>query len=395
MHTVFLVLSLLAFVVALVIGVSSRRSKFFGYQGMAKEVERLTRALQAETFRDRDDLVIRGNHANLPVLVRFSYNTDSSGLSITMQAPATFHMSVTPASAAEREQGTRVRTEDGLFDFKFIINSRQHTLARMFVSSAGTLRLMKKLCWSSSTSLRIDSGQIEFVERPFDVAQVFDYVENYLATMQSLAEKLRAMPGADAIRIVPFRKSGSPALKPAIALGLSLALLQASRISGAGTAQRVSMVTEAAVQEGMLPADVARTMFLPGWHLAQESDFDSDAASWLRAQGATPSATVHADFSGKDNSRDVAYILVNDRGVMTLVVFSEGQLVYNQQYDRILTVARVRVSNFAGVQWRDPLPGKPDGDGLLVVTNSASVILTLSNGNVISGSPADYRKVPI
>lgn len=394
MHTIFLVLSLLAFVVALVIGVSSRRSKFFGYRGMTKDIERLTRALQAEILRDGDDLVVRGNQGNLPVLVRFSYSSDSSGLSITMQAPANFHMAVTATSASERDEGTRVRTEDGLFDFKFIVTSRQSTLARMFVSSAGTLRLLKKLCWSSSTSLRIDSGQIEFVERPFDVAQVFDYVHNYLVTLENLAEKLRAMPGADAIRIVPFRKSGSPALKPAIALGLSLALLQASRISGAGTKQ-ASLATEAAVQEGMLPADVSRTMFLPGWHLAQEADFDSDAASWLRAQGATPTATVHADFSGKDNARDVAYILVNDRGVMTLVLFSEGQLVYNQQYDRILMAARVRASNFAGIQWRDPLSGKPDGDGLLIVTTSATVILTVSNGNVISGSPADYRKVAI
>lgn len=116
-----------------------------------------------------------------------------------------------------------------------------------------------------------------------------------------------------------LRKSGSRILKPAISLGLSLALLQASRISGAG-AQWVSLATEAAVQEGMLPADVSRTMFLPGWHLAQQSDFDSDAATWLRSQGATPSSTMPADFSAKDNGRDVAYILANEQGVMTLVI---------------------------------------------------------------------------
>lgn len=397
LHTFFLILSLLVFFVALATGVYMRRSKFFGYEGIARDVERLARLLGAEIFRDGSDLVVRGNYAKLPVLVRFSLATDSSGLSINMQAPANFQMTVIPTASSRREEGTRVRTEDGLFDFKFVTTSPQPALARMFVASAGALRSIKKLCWSSSTSLHVDSGKLELLERPFDVAHVFDYIQNHLSTMQNLAESLRAMPGADVIQIQPFRKPGTRFLKPAVALGLSIALLEASRLSGAGMAHSSALAAEPAVQAGVLPSDAARILYLQGWRLAQESDFDSDAMAWLRMQGATPSGTVQGNFSGKDINRDAAYILVDDQGIMRVVLISEGRLVYDQRYRKILGAARVPASNLSTVPWREPLPGKPDGDGLLILTKSdtpgSSVIFAVKDGSLILGLPTDYLKV--
>ena len=397
MHISLLLLSLLAFLFALVMAVSARRSRFLGYGEIAKDVERLARVLQAEIFRDGPDLVVRGNYSRLPVLVRFSLAKDSSGLSITLQAPANFQMFVTPVSASQREPGARVRTADGIFDFKFITTSEQPMLARMFVSNAATLQLIKKLCWASFTSLRIDFGKLEYLVRPFQVAHVFDYVQHHLAAMEKMAENLGAMPGAETIQIVPYRKTGNRLLKPAIALGLFIALLEAGRISGVGAAQEPVLASQAVVGQGVLPSDAAGILYLRGWRLAQESDFDSNERGWLRAQGATPGGTVHGDFSGKNNGRDVAYILIGDQGIMRVVLLSQGRLVYDQQYRQILAAIRVPASNLNAIEWRAPLPGKPDGDGLLIITKSdnpgSSLIFTLRDGSLMLSSPTNYQKV--
>jgi hypothetical protein len=400
LHTLFLILSLFAFFVAMAVTVSARRLKFFGYQGIAKDVDRLSRALGAETYRHGDDLVVKGNWGQAPVLVRFSLAKNSSSVNIALDAPANFQMTVAPASAHQGE-GTKIRTQDGIFDSKFTTSSRQPMVARMFLSRTGTMPLVKKLCLSSSTSLRIDSGKLEMRERPFEGSDVFDYVQRQLKTMESLAENLRAMPGADAIRIVPFRKSGSRFLKPAVALGLSFALFQASRLSGEGATQAATVASGAAVQDGALPADAAGILYLQGWRLAQVSDFDADAKSWLRGQDLAPSATIHGNFSGKDTGRDAAYVLVDKSGIMRVVVLSEGKVSYDQRYQRVLVAARVPASSLATTEWREAAPGQPDGDGLLLVTKlgspfgnpGSSVILTLRGGKPALTMPVDYEKV--
>src|SRR5437016_6231488 len=305
MHNIFLVLSAVTFLFALVIAVLTRRSKLSGYGEIAKDVERLSRVLlQSETFRDGSDLVIKGNHGPWPVLVRFSSTEDSSGLSITVHAPANFQMLVAPVSAPRPETGTKIRTGDGLFDFKFSTTSEQPMVARMFVATDGTVQLIKKLCWASFTSLRISPGELELLVRPCNIADVFDYVQQHLATMEKLAEGLRAMPGADAMRIVPFRKPGNRMLKPAIAMALAIAYLEAGHLAAAGPGQQQVFASPPALQEGVLPSDASGILYLKGWRLAQDPDFDVHEMGWLRTQGAAPGATLHGDFSARNNGRD-------------------------------------------------------------------------------------------
>jgi len=397
-HNIFLVLSAATFLFALVIAVSTRRSRFSGYGEIVKDVERLSRTLlQSETFRDGTDLVVRGNHGRWPVLVRFSSAEESSALSITLHAPANFQMLVAPVSAPKPETGARIRTADGLFDFKFSTTSEQPVVARMFVAGAGTLQLIKKLCWASFTSLRIGPGELELLVRPCNIANVFDYVQQHLATMEKLAESLRAMPGADAIRILPFRKPGNRMLKAAVALALSIALLEASHLSAAGPGQEQVFASQTLAHEGVLPSDAANILYLKGWRLAQEADFDANEVGWLRAQGAATGATLPSDFSGKNNGHDTAYILVNDEGMKRVVVLSEGRLIYDRRYRQILAAARVPASDLNAIEWRAPLPAKPDGDGLLIVTKpedpTANLILTFKEGSLMLGAPVNYQKV--
>jgi len=397
-HSFFLIIALLAFLVALTLAVSARRSKFFGYRGIAADVDRLARSLGGEIFRDAGDLVVRGNRGALPVLVRFSLDADndSSGLRIAMQVPATFEMTITPGAAGRRQSPAVVRTEDGLFDYKFVITSQQPAMARMFVTNAGVMKQIKKLCFSSATTLRMESGKLEVTEHPFQQANAFGHVEQRLASMADLAESLRGMPGAEAIKIAPFRRPGNRMLKPAIALGLALAFLEAGWLSRSSTHFEHALVAEAASPEESLPADISQMLYLQGWRLARGEDFDPETVNALQDQGAATGAIVHADFSGRNNNRDVAYILIDTAGIMRVVVLSNGNLAYDRRYLRILAASRIPAAGLNAAEWRDPAK-KPDGDGLLLVTRGygpdSSVVISLAGGNPTLNSPVDYKKI--
>ena len=102
-------------------------------------------------------------------------------------------------------------------------------------------------------------------------------------------------------------------------------------------------------------------------------------------------------FSARNNGRDTAYVLVNDEGMKRIVVLSEGRLVYDQRYRKILAAARVPAADLNAIEWRDPLPAKPDGDGLLIVTKpedpTANLILTFKEGSLMLGTPVNYQKL--
>jgi hypothetical protein len=67
-----------------------------GYEDYAADIKRIATSLRAEVFRDGNDVVITGNHRKHPVQIRFSYDENTPGLNIRMQAPVSFTLSVVP-----------------------------------------------------------------------------------------------------------------------------------------------------------------------------------------------------------------------------------------------------------------------------------------------------------
>src|SRR5688572_6471294 len=106
---------------------------FRGYEEYTSDAQAVAGKLNAEVFRDRDDVVLSGNFGRLPTVVRFSHADNTPGLNVKMRAPATFTMSVVAKGAKDREGRTLLRTPDDAFDARFVTRSDHPTQAKIFL----------------------------------------------------------------------------------------------------------------------------------------------------------------------------------------------------------------------------------------------------------------------
>lgn len=372
------------------------RATFFGYSEIRKDVLRLARAFGGEVFRDAEDLAVRGNYEKWPVSVRFSSKGNST-VGIQIEAPANFQMTICPREEIGHEGRTRISTQDSQFDSKFATMTNTPTQARLFVRVQEVMALVKRVCSSSGSLLRISPRRLEVAERSFSHPEVYEFVMNQLATMAKLAEQLLEMPGAAAIKIVPYRTRKNLGLRVAVSAGLALAFFAAIRLPNAN-ATDAQHFSEASTG-GILPADAVLIGNLSKWRLVQEADLNPDAVSWLRAEGIAPAGTISGDFSGKNNGRDTAYILVDSDKMMRVVIISQGVQVYDQRYQQIALAVRVPHSALQNVTWKDRLAGDSDGDGLLVVARaddrSSGLVFTLHDRKVLLQLPTDYQNLSL
>lgn len=372
------------------------RATFSGYAEIRKDVLRLARAIRGEAFRDAEDLVVRGNYEKWPVSVRFSSKSKST-VGIQMEAPANFQMTIHPRGETGHEGRTRISTQDSQFDSRFVAMTNTPTQARLFVRAEQVMPLVKQVCSSSGSLLRISPRHLEVAERSFSRPEVYEFVINHLATIAKLAEQLLEMPGAAAIKIVPYRTRKNLGLRVAVSAGLALAFFAAIRLPNANATD--GQHSSEASTGGILPADAVLIGNLSKWRLVQESDFDPEAASWLRSEGITTSGKISGDFSGKNDGQDTAYILTNSDKMMRVVIISQGVQVYDQCYQQIAAAVRLPHSALNGAAWKDRRQGESDGDGLLIVAHyedrASGLVLTLHDRRIALQLPSDYRNLSL
>jgi len=228
-------------------------------------------------------------------------------------------------------------------------------------------------------------------------ANITEYVLAQLDYLRELSATLLTMPGADIIRVLPYRQPGSRLARYAVAVGLLTAL----------GATLVLYRSPSQIQEphsvppsGIFPADARLIANLDSWRVARESDYDPDAISWLRFENIEPAGRITGDFSGTNagRDRDVAYILKNENdGLMRVLILSEGKSIYDLRYRSITTAVRVPHSNLSSILWQTSPTGEIDGDGLMIATKaddrSSGMILGFHDQKLVIGVPADYQKV--
>jgi hypothetical protein len=374
------------------------RMIFSGYTEIVPDVRHLGQSLGGETFRDGADVVISGAYQKLPAVVRFSNAENTPGLNIRMQAPATFNLSVLPAGAPVTEGGRiLVRTTDDLFDARFNTRTDQPTQAKMFLTK-GTTALLQRLACSKNTYLSIGNGAIELSELviPSTVGQ---HAIEHLQTMAKLSVALRAMPGAETVKLVTFERERNVAGRIAMVAGAIVAV--ASVIAATQVPKKpAGPGVNATLSSGILPLDATLIANPLPWRVAHADELDGVAVSWARGNGVDPVSRVQGDFSGTGTGRDVAYLLVAPDGSRRVVLLAGNENRYDTRFPYIGLIARIPRDAVSSIKWLgDKAPQGVAGDGLLLVRErqdgASGLVLFLNGRGIVSAVPVNYPDISL
>lgn len=388
--------------VGVVISLARRASIFAGYEEYKPDMLKIARTLKAELFRDGDDVVISGNHNKLPLQVRFSYSETTPGLNLRMQAPVSFTFSVVPKGAVATEGRAPVRTGDDTFDARFVARTDHPTQAKMLVSNKVMRAQMTQLCCSSKTYLTLVTGSIELSELIIPAPSTARHVLDHVQAMGALATAVEAIPGADAVKIVPYqREKSSPVVQVAIAIGAITAMIAVFLMKPESAQPDLSGVAAAmATAEGVAAVDMAQIPTAADWHAANAEDFDAGVASWIKGGGSAPTGRVPLQIEPGDKSNDVAYWLIRNKGTGgRLVVLQNGSNIYDAQYPDMVGIARVPLLELGNIEWSNKPPAEPAGDGIILLRRSDNSIigrvLFFKGQRLYSGVPARYEQVSL
>jgi hypothetical protein len=324
-----------------------------------------------------------------------------------MRAPATFTMSVVPKGGKATEGRVLLRTSDDGFDARFVTRTDQPTQARLFVGSKAALPHIQKLCCSSQTFLTITAAGVELSELTIPSPYTAPHIQGHLESMAALAQELHHMPGADAIKIAPYKKEQSKIIRVALAVGVlttivAVVMAMSDRSSNPPAADASNNAVQAA-SSGVPPAEAAQIAGLPDFRLASASDFNADGAAWTRSRtGREVSGRVEGSFSGNEATENV-YVLVRESGPNAgqkrVVMLAKNAVKYDAGYPELAAVGKVPRENFAGIEWVGKPPAPADGDGLLIVRKPddlrSGTVIYLSGGRTEAAVPVNYLNVGI
>lgn len=377
-----------------------------GYDELLPDVMGLSKLLKAERFRDGNDLVVSGNCGKFPTIVRFSYDDNTPGLNIRMKAPSTFTLSVVPKGAKASEGRVQVRTTDEMFDARFVTRTDHPTQARMFLSGKQATGLLQKLCCSSKTFFTVVTGSLELSELVIPSPYTGKHVSDHLEAMGKMANTLGAMPGADAVKITPYRGERNLVVRTAMVVllvtGIAVlvsAVYERSAESGIFTAEAGTIRPPAGVSQ----ADLQRMPGVIGWRVATADDFDANALSWVQSQhSGAVSGRLEGNFSGTQRGNESAYVFIRESGPQAgerrVVILDNNQVLMDAGYRSLAIAAILPKDNFAGTEWQNK-PAAPDGDGVLIVRDAndpkSGIVLYASNGKLATARPSSYQSTSV
>lgn len=397
LQIVFLIIAAVSAAGVIITFVRSRMT-YSGYQEIVADIRQLGAALGGETFRDGADVVVSGSYQKLPAVVRFSNAENTPGLNIRMQSPATFNLSVVPAGTRVTEGGRiLVRTTDDMFDARFNTRTDQPTQAKMFLTR-GTTSLLQRLACSKNTYLTVGSGAIELSELVVP-AMPGQHALEHLKEMVKLSVALRAMPGAEAVKLVAFERERHVAGRIAMVAGAIVALASIFAAVKVPTRTAVSGVN-ATLASGIMPVDAMQIPNALQWRVAHANELDAVAVSWLRNNGEKPVSRIEGDFTGNGSGRDVAYLLVGPDGSRRVVLLAGNENRYDTRFPYVGLIARIPKDALRSVKWvGGKAPQGVTGDGLLLVREredtESGMVLFLSGRGVVSAVPVEYPTISL
>jgi hypothetical protein len=391
------VIPLLGYIVEVLLG----KFRLRGYGHIARDVRLLGTAIHGKTDRDGDDVVLRGNAHSWPVSVRFSHSDLKPGLNVRMSVPSSITLFCIPRNQ-EREVGrVPLHSADPRFDARFRISTNHPLEARIAFTSNVRLEV-EKLCSSTSTLLALENRTLELSELVLPEDNVYQHVLSQIEGMAKIVDATAQMPGAAATKAGSgfarqwnwFRTAyvGFPIL-------LILSILVLNRAHQAPSVPPPLAPGPAGISRN----EAAQISDIQQWRLAQPTDFEPAALSWLQQQGARLAGRIPVSFTNGATG-GVAYILKRndgaDRHSARLVMLVDGQLRFDLALPQLAIVARVPVEAIESIPWAGRAPvGQPDSDGVLVVRSlerpETATVFFFSGLHLLSGKPKDYQSLSV
>lgn len=382
--------------VGVIISTMRKSSLLAGYGDYRQDIEKIARTMRLEMFRDGEDVVLTGNHKSKPIQIRFSYAETTPGLNIRMQAPVSFTFSVVPKGAPSTEGRVLVRTGDEMFDARFAARTDHPTQAKMLVSSRPMRVQMEKLCCSSKTFLTLTTGNIELSELIIPQSSMARHVTDHLDSMAILADAVDDIPGADKIKIVPYRREKStPIFRIAVAMGAITALIAIFVMQNPATDPAFDENAEP-TPEGILPVDAILIARADRWRAATPDDFAPEVANWVRSFGLAPEGRMELDVD-RSGMGDVAYYLATDDGQRRVVLLQDRANVYDSVFSDLVGVVRIPRDNISNIEWSRAAAEEPTGDALLIIRgtpgNLRGLVVFPKDGRIITATPENYANI--
>lgn len=394
---VILNIAIIVGIVGIIVYWVRRFAVFRGYKDIQSDVLRVAEFLRSEPTREGKDVVVAGYLGWLPTIVRFSKKLDTPGLHIEMRVPSNFGLTIMPKTVALPGEGRVVmRTGSTMLDKRFTARSDEPLEVRMVLGTQETLHSLEQLCCSTQTALSIKNHTMELSELAIP-SFAGNHVLDHLNSMNVLASRIREMPGASEIRLKRLPETGS-GWTIRIALSLGLICLVALLFVQPANRPAAQFNPNAAIPD-IPPGDAARLQQLQGWHLAKADDFSDSAVRFLREHNLLLSGRLIADFAGRGNASDSAYLLVNSQGSRRVSMLAGGAPAYDAIFPRVDAIARIPKASMGKIKWKTAPQFESDGDALLVIQNTddptASLVLLRHGTQTYSAQPADYSQIDL
>lgn len=402
----------IAVLIALAIPIVGAVIEFFrtqgrlkGFRELRKDLQMLAVDLQGEVDRDGEDLLVRGHYGHWPVLVRLSRSEYEAGVSIQMPVPANVTLYCYPVAHQGEEGSVPLAISDQRFMAHFRLSTNNTPLeVSMILSSPAVLSELTKIT-DSQTYLTLENRTFELSEAVIVAEELGSRIMNRVRGMVRIAaETMEVHGGGSAAGIQAKRGRNWFRFGYVATSAVMLLVIGIVEIAEQRTTKAQAAVIAPQPVLGVSPALASQIPQLQGWHIADGTEFDTEASAWLQQQGQRPTGHVTASINS-DQGSDEGFIFRRPPGPpgtnpTRFVLFINKVEKYDAEMPEIDAVARISKDAITGIEWRGGHPpGDPNAGGLIVVQRykdpDSAIVFYMSGQTLMTAVPKDFRNVSL
>jgi hypothetical protein len=319
-----------------------------------------------------------------------------------MEAPVSFTLSVVPKGERSTEGRVLLRTGENAFDTRFVTRTDHPTQAKMMIGSKVMHTHIEKLCCSSKSFLTMTKGKIEQSELVIPSHSLARHTLDHIESMATLAKMAGSIPGAEAIKISPYRRERSaPIFRIALAAGAICTLIAVFVLKPTQAQPQLGDAgSNPNYAEGVDAVDALLIRDVKNWHAAEPADFDPAVrASLSHSEDLSGRVPLELDPTNREKP-DVAYWLVHSDGRSRIVILRDGTKLMDTLYSDVAAMARVPQESIGNIDWKERPVAAPEGDGLMLVRRSenngySAVVIYPRGERIYSGVPERFENVSV